>query len=153
MLVSDTIAAGGLVLRPPWGTFEETVEGLVDSLVSNAQVPPSMRDAAIRAVCEREKMASTVIAEIGVSIPHARLNGVAGVVAAIAVSPTAIFHPMAGVPITVLALVLSAPELAAEHLNFLSALSMLLQSESVRRGLCRAPDTNAALALLRTPRV
>ena len=149
MRVSDTIAAGGLILRPSWSTFEETVEGLVDSLVHNGQIPPPMRDTAVRAVCEREKLASTIIAEIGVSIPHARLNGVRGVVAAIAASPTAIFHAMTGVPITVLALVLSGPELAGEHLNFLSALSIRQQSEAVRSGLGRATDTETALQLLR----
>jgi mannitol/fructose-specific phosphotransferase system IIA component (Ntr-type) len=36
-----------------------------------------------------------------------------------------------------------------EHLNFLSAISMLLQSESVRKGLQRATDATAALVFLR----
>ena len=56
---------------------------------------------------------------------------------------------MARVPITLMALVLSPPDHAAEHLNFLSSLSLLLQSESLRRRLVNATDSDAALTLLR----
>ncbi|OFV87276.1 MAG: hypothetical protein A3J75_08385 [Acidobacteria bacterium RBG_16_68_9] len=153
MRVSDVLAAGGFVIRPPWQTFEEAVEGLVDSLVVNGQVPVALRDGAIQAVCDRERMASTEIVEIGVSVPHARLPGIKGVVAAIAGSTTAVYYAAAGVPITVMALVLSPPNLAGDHLNFLSSLSMLLQSESIRRGLGQAADSAAALALLRAHNV
>jgi mannitol/fructose-specific phosphotransferase system IIA component (Ntr-type) len=149
MRVSDVLAAGGLIIGPPWRTFEEAVEGLVDSLVAHGQVPAALREQAVRVVCERERMASTEIVEIGVSIPHARLPGITRVVAAIAGSTSAVYYAMAGVPITVMALVLSPPDLAGEHLNFLSSLSMLLQSEKVRRGLGQAADSAAALALLR----
>jgi mannitol/fructose-specific phosphotransferase system IIA component (Ntr-type) len=150
--VSDILAAGGLIIRPPWTTFEEAVGGLVGSLVSNGQITDDLRDHAVRAVCEREKMASTAIVEIGVSIPHARVEGIDGVVAAIAGSPTAVYYAMTSVPITVMALVLSGPNLAGEHLNFIAALSMLLQSDAVRRQLRHAEDTAAALTLLRAQR-
>lgn len=149
MGVSEVFAAGGLVIRPPWRTFEEAVAGLVNCLVANGQLPGSLVDAAIRAVCERERDASTAIVEIGVSMPHARIDGVHGLVAAMAGGPPAVYYHMAQVPITVMALVLSPPDHAAEHLNFLSSLSMLLQSESLRRRLIHASDTAAALALLR----
>jgi mannitol/fructose-specific phosphotransferase system IIA component (Ntr-type) len=149
MRVSDIVAAGGLVIQPPWATFEQAVEGLVASLVENAQLRPTLAEAAIRAVCERERLASTAIVEIGVSIPHARIEGVDGLVAAIAGSPTAVYYHMQRVPITLMALVLSAPNRAGEHLNFLSKLSMLLQSESLRFALCHAANRAAALAVLR----
>jgi PTS system nitrogen regulatory IIA component len=147
--VSEVLAAGGLIIRPPWTTFEEAVDGLVDSLVRNRQISSDLRSDAVQAVCEREKMASTAIVEIGVSIPHARLDGIDGVVAAIAGSPTAVYYAMTSVPITVMAVVLSGPNLAGEHLNFIAALSMLLQSDAVRRQLRHAEDTTAALSLLR----
>lgn len=150
MRVSEIVAAGGLILQPAWATFEQAVEGLVASLVGNGQLRPVLAERAVRAVCERERLASTAIVEIGVSVPHARLNGVDGVVAAIAGSPTAVYYHMQRVPITLMALVLSAPDRAGEHLNFLSKLSMLLQSESLRFGLCHAADQAAALAILRS---
>jgi mannitol/fructose-specific phosphotransferase system IIA component (Ntr-type) len=151
MRVSDVLCAGGIVLRPPWHTFEEAASGLVDQLVRNGQLPPALAPSAVRAVCEREREASTAIVEIGVSIPHARIDGVQQLVAAVAGAPSAVYYHMTRVPITVMALVLSPPDQAAEHLNFLSALSMLLQSEALRRRLVNAADADAALTLLRGP--
>ena len=148
MRVSEVLGAGGVVLRPPWRTFDEAVTGLVNLLVRNEQLPATLAASAVRAVCEREREASTAIVEIGVSIPHARLDGVNRLVAAMAGGPPAVYYHMARVPITVIALVLSPPDHAAEHLNFLSALSVLLQSESLRRRLMNAADPTAALALL-----
>lgn len=148
MRVTEVLSAGGMILRPPWRTFEEAVAGLVDVLVRNQQLPATLAASAVRAVCERERDASTAIVEIGVSIPHARIDGVQHLVAAMAGGPAAVYYHMARVPITVMALVLSPPDHAAEHLNFLSALSMLLQSESLRRHLVNASDPDAALALL-----
>ncbi len=147
--VSDILTVGGLILRPPLRTFEESVAGLVDVLVQNQQLPASMAEKAVRAVCERERESSTAIVEIGVSIPHARIDGVNHLVAALAGGPPAVYYHMTGVPISVMALVLSPPDHAAEHLNFLSSLSLLLQSESLRRRLVNATDSAAALALLR----
>lgn len=149
MRVSDVLGAGGIVLRPPWRTFDEAVTGLVDVLVRNGQLGAPLAPAAIKAVCDRERDASTAIVEIGVSIPHARIDGVQRVVAAIAGGPPAVYYHMTRVPITLMALVLSPPDHAAEHLNFLSSLSMLLQSESLRRRLVNAADPDAALELLR----
>ena len=149
MRLSDVLGAGGIFLRPPWRTFDEAVTGLVDVLVRNGQLCAPLAPAAIKAVCERERDASTAIVEIGVSIPHARIDGVQRVVAAIAGGPPAVYYHMTRVPIMVMALVLSPPDHAAEHLNFLSSLSMLLQSESLRRRLINAADPDAALELLR----
>jgi mannitol/fructose-specific phosphotransferase system IIA component (Ntr-type) len=149
MRVSTFLEPGGIIIRPPWGSFEEAIEGLVSNLASNGRIKDSLKNSAVRAVCERERMASTAIVEIGVSIPHARVDGIRGVVAAIAASPTALYYAMTRVPIPIVALVLSSPDLVGEHLNFLSAISMLLQSESVRKGLQRATDATAALVFLR----
>ena len=104
---------------------------------------------AVRAVCERETMASTAIVEIGVSVPHARLDGVAGVIAALAATPTALYYATAGVPISIMVLVFSAPDQIGEHLDTLASISLLLQSPTLRRNVEHAADTDAALRILR----
>lgn len=149
MQVTDIIEAGGILLRQPCRTFADSVEQLVATLVAHGRLPAALREAAVHAVCERERMASTAIVEIGVSVPHARLPGVDGVVGAIAASPTAVYYAMVGVPITIMALILSPPDRAAEHLNVLASLSILLQSDTVRRGLQEAADVPTAVAVLR----
>ncbi len=152
MRLTDVITPGSIRLQQPCRTFEIVVDDLVDALVASGRLPGSLRAAALKAVRDREMMASTAIVEIGVSVPHARLAGLQGVVGAFATSSTALYYAMAGVPISIVALVLSAPDRAAEHLNVLASLSMGLQSETVRHGLQNATDPEAALTILRPER-
>ncbi len=143
------IEHGGVLVHPPCTTFQDAVGALVDVLVDNGRLPHSLRHRAVRAICDREEMASTAIVEIGVSVPHARIEGVSGVVAALAAAPRALYYAMAGVPISIMVLVCSAPELVGEHLNTLAGVSLLLQSTTVRRALQHAPDAAAAIRALR----
>lgn len=152
MLISDVIVERGILLGEPCHSFEQSVRGLVDALVAEGRLPSVLREPAVRAVCDREQMSSTAIVEIGVSVPHARLAGIDGVLCALAASPSAVYYAMAEVPISIVALVLSAPDRAADHLNVLASLSVLLHSENVRRSLRRATDAAAALQVLRTER-
>ena len=52
------------------GVFEE----LVDNLVTGGELDESLREAAVRALTEREEMASTGLG-MGVAIPHVKLKG------------------------------------------------------------------------------
>jgi mannitol/fructose-specific phosphotransferase system IIA component (Ntr-type) len=151
MRAVELIERGGILLGPPCGTFEDAVGALVDTLIANQRLSGALRQRAVRAVCDREAIASTAIVEIGVSVPHARLEGVAGVIAALAAAPTALYYAMAGVPISIMVLVFSAPDLVGEHLHTLASISLLLQSATLRRRLERAPDAAAALHILRGP--
>jgi mannitol/fructose-specific phosphotransferase system IIA component (Ntr-type) len=149
MRAAELIESGGVLLRPPCGSFEDAVRALVGTLIANGRLPERLREAAVQAVCDREALASTAIVEIGVSVPHARLAGAGGVMAALAVSPSAVYYAMTGVPISIVVLVFSPPELVGEHLNVLASISMLLQSTAVRRSLEQASDLAAALRALR----
>jgi mannitol/fructose-specific phosphotransferase system IIA component (Ntr-type) len=148
MLASDIIDSGGILLRQPCASFENAVGALVTTLVERGRVPAALHQSAVRAICDREELASTAIVEIGVSVPHARVSGIQGVIGAIAASPTAVYYAMASVPISIVALVLSGPDRAAEHLNVLASLSMLLQSDVLRRKLREATDPNAVLTAI-----
>lgn len=148
MRAAELIATGGVVLRPACASFEEAIGDLVDLLIANQCLPAALREPATRAVVERESVQSTAIVEIGVAVPHARVEGVAGVVAAMAASPTAVYYAMAGVPISIVVVVLSAPELVGDHLDTLAGVSMLLQSADTRRGLEHAADPGSAVRVL-----
>ncbi len=149
MRAVEMIAAGGVALRPSSGSFEDAVGTLVDLLVANRCLDAVVRERAVQAVCDREAIASTAIVEIGVSVPHARVEGVDGVISALAAAPTPLYHAMTGVPISIMIIVLSAPELVGDHLNTLAGVSLLLQSDATRRGLKEAADVAAALRVLR----
>ena len=66
-----------------------------------------------------------------------------------AASPTALYYATAGVPISIMVLIFSAPDLIGELLDTLANISLLLQSAAVRRGIEHAPDTDTALRILR----
>jgi mannitol/fructose-specific phosphotransferase system IIA component (Ntr-type) len=148
MRVTEFISPGGILVQQSPRTFEAAVRGLVATMVQQGQVPLSLEVEAVKAICDREQVASTIMVEIGVSVPHARMEGIQGVVGALATSPTAVYYAMASVPITIMALVLSAPDRATEHLNVLSSLSILLQSENLRHGLQEAKDAGQAFSIL-----
>jgi mannitol/fructose-specific phosphotransferase system IIA component (Ntr-type) len=149
MRVSEALISGAIVVHPMWKTFDDAVAGLVDRLVASARLPQDLIQIAIARIREREAMASTAMVDIGVSIPHARLDGISGVIAAVAVSPHAVYQVAHGLPISIVALVLSSPSLSGEHLNFLSSLSMLLQSARIRDRLRNAATADEVLRLIR----
>jgi len=148
MRVSDALVSGAVAVRPAWETLDETIAGLTDLLVAAGRLRRELAQLAVARVREREAVARTAMVDIGVSIPHARLEGIDGVIAAIAVSPQAVYQVADGLPISIVALVLSSPSLSGEHLNFLAALSMLLQSGRIRERLRNAPTPEAVMRVI-----
>jgi len=140
---------GQPIVQPAWGSFDNTIVGLVEHVVACGRLPGSLAVQAVQRIREREVMASTAMVDIGVSIPHARLEGIDGIAATIAVSPTAVYQLADGLPISIVVLVLSSPSLTGEHLNFLSTLSLLLQSARMRRQLRNATSPQEVLRLVR----
>ena len=148
--VNEALAAGGVIVRPEWGSFAATVSGLVERLVSSGRLPGQLAGEAVRRIQQREAVASTAMVDIGVSIPHARLDGIDGIVAAMAVSPRAVYQVGDGLPISIVVLVLSSPTLVGEHLNFLASLSMLLQSARFRQRVRNAATAEEVQQLVRS---
>ena len=138
-----------VIVGPTWMTFEETVAGMVDHLVAGGRIPSEIAEIAVRSIREREIIASTAMVDIGVSIPHARISGINGLVAVLALSASAVYKFADDVPISIVALVLSSPSMAGDHLNFLSSLSLLLQSARTREALRNAKSADEALRLIR----
>ena len=135
-------------VAPPWRTFDETVGGLVESLVAAGTLDEAVREAAVRAVIAREAEASTALLDIGVGVPHARLAGLAQAVVALAVSRTGLYEPVPTVAVATVALVLSPPSAAADHLHIPTEIATLLRSADLRAALLAAPDARAAIAAL-----
>ena len=147
---SDALTADTVMVRPAWTSFEATIQGMVDQLVATGRLASQWAAVAVERICERERMASTAMVTIGVSIPHCRLDGVQGIVAAMAVSPEGVYQVADGAPISIVILVLSSPALTGEHLTFLSSVSMLLQSERAREQLRHAASADEVMRFLRS---
>ncbi len=150
MRVSETLGVAEVITGSSWADFESVVMALVGRLVASGRVPAHLAADAVASICERERVASTAMVDIGVSIPHTRLDGLDKLVSALAVSSPGVYGASAGTPISIVFLVLSPPSLSGEHLNFLSALSMLLHTPAFRRGLQHSTAPDSALALIRS---
>lgn len=100
------------------------------------------------ALLEREKLGSTGIGE-GVAIPHGKLPGLSGLLAAFGRSvPGVDFAAIDGKP-THLFFVLFAPENSAGiHLKALARISRLLKSPQFRRSIQAAPDAATIYKLI-----
>lgn len=136
--VSEALARGAVLVQPECKTFSEAIHALVGALSGAGGLPAELIDTAVIHVREREAISSTAMVEIGVSIPHTRLEGIDQITAAIAVSPRGVYDLTDGLPISIVVLVLTPSEQVNEHLEFLSGLSMLLQSPLLRRRLLDA---------------
>lgn len=148
--VSEALGTGSIMVRPGWDDFGETVNGLVERLVAAGRLPGVLAAEAVRLIQERESMASTAMVDIGVSIPHARLEGISGILCGMAVSPQAVYYAGNSLPISIVVLVLSSPALVGEHLTFLASLSMLLQSARFRQSVRDAPTPEHVEHLIRS---
>src|SRR5678816_2675973 len=87
MLTADVIA-----IAPPWRTFASTIDGLVDLMVAARTLSGEWRDDVRRAVALREAEGSTAVPEIAIGVPHARVGGLPGAVAALAIAPDGLYE-------------------------------------------------------------
>jgi len=99
----------------------------VGNLIGTLDLPdPS---AALKAIMAREEIGSTIISP-GLALPHARIEGLRKIEAAIGVCPTGVHDPHdGGTPIRVFVLFLSPADSMREHLTFLSNVSALFQKD------------------------
>ncbi len=100
------------------------------------------------ALIEREKLGSTGIGE-GVAIPHGKLAGIPGLLAAFGRSKQGVdFAAIDGKP-TYLFFVLFAPENSAGmHLKALARISRLFKSAQLRKSIMDAADAAAIFKLI-----
>jgi mannitol/fructose-specific phosphotransferase system IIA component (Ntr-type) len=137
-----------IILRPPWSTFDDTVAGLVGTLVADGSLRSADEAAALLAIRTREREASTAVLEIGIGIPHARVAWVPHPVVALGISPHGFYEPVPTARIRIVGLLLSPPAAGDEHLKLLAGMATLLRSQVLRDALITAPNATSVLEAL-----
>ncbi len=121
----------------------ELVGVLVDSLGIAAE-----RDEVLQAVLEREAVLSTGIGG-GVALPHAKYNGLNGLVMVAGTSREPIeFEALDGQPVRLFFLLLGPDSAAGAHVRVLSRISRIVQDASLRGRLVAATDNEHFLRIL-----
>lgn len=96
------------------------------------------RAAILRVLREREELASTGVGN-EVALPHGRVAGLSGVLAALAVAPVGVeFDAVDSRPVRIFLAVLAPERSAADHLRALARCSKLLREQDVRDRLLGA---------------
>jgi len=123
------------------------VDGMVQALIRAGAVPDDHRRKLVDAVMRREKKGTTGFGN-GVAIPHAKHDGVPGVVAAVAVCQEGIdFSALDREPVHLVFLLLSNTETPEQHLKAMEHIFRSIKNDNLRRFMMRAstPDELADL--------
>ncbi|HXJ35777.1 MAG TPA: PTS sugar transporter subunit IIA [Candidatus Eisenbacteria bacterium] len=142
------LRADHIAVNPPWRTFGDAVDGLLQKLVDAGSLTAAERKDAASAIRAREAEASTAVLETGVGVPHARIAALSAPVVALAIATAGLYEAAPTVPIRIVALVLSPVTSLEEHLRTLADIATLLRSSELRAALLRSSDAPAALAIL-----
>lgn len=123
------------VLAELAGVFSRQVKGL-----------SAERLAAV--LMDRERLSSTGIGD-GVAIPHGKLAGLPGLVAAFGVSQRGVeFDAVDGKPTHLFFALLAPDNSAGLHLKALARISRLLRNSALRKAIINAPDANAIYSIV-----
>jgi nitrogen PTS system EIIA component len=107
------------------------------------------RERLVQALEDRERLNSTALGE-GVAIPHGKLPGVKGVIAAFGRSPSGVdFSSLDGKPTHLFFLLVAPEDSAGTHLKALARISRLLKDASFRTRLMGAADAAEVFRIIR----
>jgi fructose-specific phosphotransferase system IIA component len=124
---------------------EAVITELVDLLNSNGLF--SDRDAALKAVLERERSQSTGTGA-GIAIPHGKCNAVKELVMAIGIAHEPIeFDSIDGKPVKILILLVSPSNQTGTHIQALAMISRLMLNEDFKTKLENAGSADEVYEL------
>jgi len=132
------------------GLHGEMKDDIIHALVDLLEGHEGIRDLeAVRtAVFARERVMSTGVGK-GLALPHAKTEGVEGMVAALAIVENDIdFESLDHQPVRIVFLLAGTPAAKAQHVRILSRISRLINEDAFRTRLLAAPDANTALQLI-----
>lgn len=138
--IGDLLAADGVVA----GLAVADKDALLVELAAHAAAPAGVPASIIlERVREREMLGATGFGQ-GAAIPHARIAGLAAVVAVAArlASPVD-YGAIDGEPVDIVVLLLSPEGAGADHLKALARISRALRDQSVLARMRAAPDAAA----------
>ena len=130
-------------------TAREAVDEMVGALVKAKAVSAADRRKVVDAILRREKKGTTGFGN-GVAIPHAKQEGVNGVVGAVARSSEGIaFSALAGQPVHLFFLLLSNPDTPEDHLKAMEHIFRSIKNDNLRRFMSQAATRDELVDLLR----
>src|SRR2546425_11307531 len=127
----------------------ESIDELINNLVSTGKIKPEHHDAIAAVVKKRESSMSTGIG-FGIGIPHASTDLIYEVVGALGRSRKGVnFDALDNQPVNLVMLFLVPQGQFQKHLHTLANIAKLLHKSEFRQALEQAPDASAMLQIIR----
>jgi PTS system nitrogen regulatory IIA component len=105
--------------------------------------------AAMKSILAREEAGSTVITP-GIALPHARIQGITGIKAALGICPSGMHYAQTeSEPVKLVLLFLGPADNMRHHLAFLASVSALFQKDGLVESLTHMNQPKAVLVKLR----
>lgn len=121
------------------------IRELVQALGDTGRIEADAVDSIVRSILTRERTRGTTGFGKGVAVPHAKVPGMSGVVAAVGRSTAGIdFASLDGQPVHVVFLIVSPDDQPEEHLRAMDLIFRHLQQEKFRKFM-RQLDTTAGI--------
>ena len=125
------------------------IEEMVGALVKAKALPAADRRKVVDAIVRREKKGTTGFGN-AVAIPHAKHDGVDGVVGMVARSAAGVeFAALDGQPVHLFFLLLSSLEKPEDHLKAMEHIFRSIKNDNLRRFMCQATTRDELVDLLR----
>lgn len=146
MNLRKVLSSSVISVNLPGKTKGEVIEALMDILMATGKVRD--RDAAMRAILEREQKMSTGI-QNGVAIPHGKTDVVDDLVACFGIKKEGIdFDALDGEKSRIFIMTLSPVNRSGPHVQFLAEISQLLTDSEKRARLLSAKSSEEVLDIL-----
>jgi len=127
-------------------TKEEIIQEMIDLLVARGRIKD--RDAALKAVLEREQKMSTGM-QHGIAIPHGKTDSVDKLVTAMGLKKEGVdFGSMDGKPSTIFIMTISSISRTGPHIQFLSEISQVLNDPEKRERILHSQNASEILDVL-----
>lgn len=126
----------------------DVIRELIDILKKAGKIGDTAE--AYQAVLEREDLSSTGLGG-GIAVPHAKVQSVPSLTAAIGIAPDGIdFEALDGQPSTVFFLLLAPPSDVASHLQALTEIAKISRDDNFCRNVIAAKSPAEVVSLFKT---
>ena len=149
MQLMEFIAASAILPDLKAETARGAIDEMVGQLVTIKAIAPKDRRKVVDAILRREKKGTTGFGN-GVAIPHAKHEGVKGVVGLVARSASGIdFAALDRQPVHLIFLLLSNPDQPEQHLKAMEHIFRSIKNDNLRRFMCQASTRDELVDVLR----
>ncbi|MEZ6319294.1 MAG: PTS sugar transporter subunit IIA [Phycisphaerales bacterium] len=148
MKLTEIVVEGAIVPSMAATDRDAAIDELVSQLVGAGAADPSVKDALITRLLDRERKGSTGFGR-GVAVPHVKHPSITTMAAAVGISQDGIeFNALDRQPVYSIFLLLSPEDRPEEHLQAMEAIFKNLSKDTFRRFLRQAGTVREVVELL-----